>query len=192
MTTTAIRADVFLRELALAIARNQVGANVPVHEVLAAEGVTQQEYDAIKKNPTFTGYVTAFAKDLTENGFSFAAKSRVLAEALLPDVYHLARDVDAPAAVRLKAIEDIVEWGDLKPKKSVETGGGPGYSITINIPGALPTTVTAKAPAADTVDAEDAVEIPTIELPRPRAPKPSVIILDEPETYEYAGDDIYS
>jgi hypothetical protein len=191
MTTTAIRADVFLRELALAIARNQVGANAPVHEVLAAEGITQPEYDAISKNPTFKGYVTTFVKELTESGFSFAAKSRVLAEALLPDVYHLARDPDAPAATRLKAIEDIVEWGDLKPKRSAENAQGPGYSITINIPGALPTTVTAKAPAADVVDAEDATEIPTITLPRPRPPKASNILFDEPESYEYAGEDIY-
>lgn len=185
MTTTAIRADVFLRELALAIARNQVGANVPVHEVLAAEGVTQQEYDAIKKNPTFEGYVAAYVKELTETGFSFAAKSRVLAEALLPDVYHMIKDPDVPAAVRLKAVENIVEWGDLKPKKVVEAGGGPGYSITINIPGALPTTVSARTQAADVV------EVPTIELPSAPPKKQSTILLDEPDNYEYAGDDVY-
>lgn len=185
MTTTAIRADVFLRELALAIARNQVGANVPVHEVLAAEGITQQEYDAIKKNPTFEGYVAAYVKELTETGFSFAAKSRVLAEALLPDVYHMIKDPDVPAAVRLKAVENIVEWGDLKPKKTVEAGGGPGYSITINIPGALPTTVSARTQAADVV------EVPTIELPSAPPKKQSTILLDEPESYEYAGDDVY-
>ncbi|MFM6959568.1 MAG: hypothetical protein ACKOW0_00895 [Schleiferiaceae bacterium] len=184
MTTTAIRADVFLRELALAIARNQVGANVPVHEVLAAEGITQQEYDAIKVNPTFEGYVSAYVKELTETGFSFAAKSRVLAEALLPDVYHMIKDPDVPAAVRLKAVENIVEWGDLKPKKVVEAGGGPGYSITINIPGALPTTVSARAQTADVVD------VPTIALPSAPPKKPSLILLDEPESYEYAGDDV--
>jgi hypothetical protein len=188
MTTTAIRADVFLRELALAIARNQVGANAPVHEVLAAEGITQQEYVAISKNPTFSGYVAAFVKELTDTGFSFAAKSRVLAESLLPDVYHLARDQDAPAATRLKAIENIVEWGDLRPKKSAEIAAGPGYSITINIPGAIATTVTAKA-VTQVTDVTDAVEVPVITLPR--APKQTAILFDEPETYEYAGEDIY-
>lgn len=182
----SISADVFLRDLALAIARNQVGANAPEHEVLAAEGLTQQEYDAIKTNPTFIGYVTSFVKELNESGFSFAAKCRILAEDLLKDSYLMAKDPDTPAVVRAKVVENLVKWGDLEPRKSAEVQAGPGFSITINVPGALPTTSSsAGLPKAEVID------IPKISLPTP-APKPSTsIFLDEPESYEYAGDDVY-
>lgn len=178
----SISADVFLRDLALAIARNQVGAAAPTHEVLAAEGVTQQEYDAIKSNPTFTGYVTAFVKELTESGFSFAAKCRILAEDLLADSYSMAKDPDVPAAVRAKVVENLVKWGDLEPRKNVEAVSGPGFSITINIPGALPTT------AASATKMADVVEVPTLTLPT-KTKKETGIYIDEPESYEYAGDD---
>lgn len=183
----SISADVFLRDLALAIARNQVGANAPEHEVLAAEGISQQEYDAIKTNPTFLGYVTAFVKELNESGFSFAAKCRILAEDLLKDSYLMAKDDDVPAAVRAKIVENLVKWGDLEPRKNVDAVAGPGFSITINIPGSLPTTASSGAnlPKADVVD------VPTITLPTPK-PKPvTSIYIDEPESYEYAGDDVY-
>jgi hypothetical protein len=178
----SISADVFLRDLALAIARNQVGAAAPTHEVLAAEGVTQQEYDAIKTNPTFSGYVTAYVKELTDSGFSFAAKCRVLAEELLADSYHMAKDPDVPAAVRAKVVENLVKWGDLEPRKNVEAVSGPGFSITINIPGATPTVASQRTADADVVD------VPTLTLPT-KTKKETGIYIDEPESYEYAGDD---
>lgn len=177
----SISADVFLRDLALAIARNQVGAAAPTHEVLAAEGVTQQEYAAIQTNPTFTGYVTTYVKELTDSGFSFAAKCRILAEELLVDTFHMARDPDVPAAVRAKVVENLVKWGDLEPRKNVEAVSGPGFSITINIPGALPSA----SKAAKLVDVVDA---PTLTLPS-KTKKLTGIYIDEPESYQYAGDD---
>jgi|AntAceMinimDraft_5_1070358.scaffolds.fasta_scaffold19505_2 hypothetical protein len=180
----SISADVFLRDLALAVARNQVGANAPVHEVLAAEGISQQEYDAIKTNPTFTGYVTTYVNELTDSGFSFAAKCRLLAEDLLKDSYQMAKDVDIPAAVRAKIVENLVKWGDLEPRKTVETQTGAGYSITINIPGSAPTTAKGMHIAK-----ADVVDVPTITLPSAKKKALSNIFLDEPEDYQYAGED---
>ena len=134
MSTSAVRADQFLRSLALSVARNRVGANRPIAEVLTAEGVTEQEFIVLADNPQFKRYVEAYTADLKENGFSFSAKSKVLAEDLLPVAYHMARDEETPAAVRAKIIENLVEWADLKPKKAVENQSGPGFSIVFNIP----------------------------------------------------------
>ena len=104
---SAITGDQLLRELALAIARNQVGANRPVHEVIAGESITQTEYDLISKNPQFQRYVDAYSNELREAGFSFAAKAKILAEDLLVTSYHMARDPDVPAAVRAKIHENF-------------------------------------------------------------------------------------
>jgi len=132
---SGIYADALMRSVALATARNQVGANRPITEVLASEGITQQEYDDLGKDPQFRRYIDAYAKELTESGFSFAAKSRLLAEDLLPMAYQMARDRDTPAPVRAKMIENLVEWGDLKPRKDISPlAAGSGFSITINIP----------------------------------------------------------
>lgn len=133
---SAIYQDTLLRSVALSIARNNLGAMRPEKEVISGEGITEQDFVAIKANPQFKRYVDSFTKELSESGFGFAAKSRVLAEDLLPIAYHMARDPDVPAAVRAKMLENIVEWGDLKPKKSDMSvqAAGAGFSITINLP----------------------------------------------------------
>lgn len=180
---SSIHADQLLRGLALAVARNQVGANRPIHEVIAGEGLTQTEYDAISTNPQFKRYVDAYVTDLSENGYSFAAKSKVLAEDLLPVAYHMARDNEVPAAVRAKLIENLVEWADLKPKKTIENAPGTGYGISIVINGQT-TTVSAAQKVID-------VTPPVITLPAAPEKRPSLVLLDEPDGYEYAGEDIY-
>ena len=138
-----ISADHNLRELALTVARNEVGANLPLDDILAAECLSPAEYTAITRNAQFQAYKKTLKAELEENGFSFAAKCRVLAEDLLSNAYNMAKDVDTPAAVRLKALENLVDWGDLKPKVAFAGAGGPGYSIVINIPGAHTTSTTA-------------------------------------------------
>jgi hypothetical protein len=168
---SAITADQFLRELALAIARNQVGAMRPIHEVIAGEGISQTEYDEIAKNPQFQRYVDSYANDLRTNGFSFSAKAKVLAEDLLPTLYHMARDPDVPAAVRSKIAENFVEWADLKPKTGQITPVGAGFSITINLPS------TSEKPAE------------TLVFDANPPPTPAKITFLEDENYEYAGDD---
>lgn len=147
----AIRNDQTLRELALAEARNRVGPDEPMHVFLAQEAMSQAEYDEIAKNPTYRGYVDTYMAELRESGFSFAAKSRVLAEDLLADVYLMAKDPDTPAAMRVKTLENLVEWGRLVPKNTVADVPGAGFSITINLGGAkTPQTIdlTPPTPAA--------------------------------------------
>ena len=87
-----------------------------------------------------------------------------------------------PAAVRAKVVENLVKWGDLEPRKNTEVVSGPGFSITINIPGAVPTTAKQKLADADVVD------VPTFTLPT-KVKKETGIFLDEPDSYQYAGDD---
>ena len=173
---SSINSDQLLRELALSIARNDVGAKLPIHSVIAGEGLTQTEYDQIAANPQFQRYLEAYTTELKDNGFSFSAKSRVLAEDLLPVAYHMAKDPDVPAATRAKMIENLVDWADLKPKNNGVSTAGPGFSITINLP-----STPNSAPKTLVLEAEPQ-EIVEKALPQP-------ILLVEGDEYEYAGDD---
>lgn len=185
----SISADHVLKSLALTVARNDVGAMRPVHELLASEGLTQSEYDEIAKNPQFRRYVDAYANDLRDNGYSFAAKSKVLAEDLLPTAYHMARDPETPAAVRAKILENLVEWADLKPKRTAEVSGGPSYGISIVINGTTATAISTKH-VKEAQDVQEKAQA-TLTLPAAAPKTPSAIVFDEPDSYEYAGEDIY-
>ena len=196
----SIEADQRLRELALSVARNAVGPNNPIGSVLASEALTQAEYDRISPNPTYQKYLSAYTKDLTENGFSFAAKAQVLAEDLLPIAHALVKDPDVAGPARVKMMENLVEWAGLKPKQSVMATGGVGYSIVINIPSAG-VEMTANQNMRH-MGAADAIDVPVITIPSNPSPtlpsdvpgpaKTSTIRMEEPADYEYAGDDFTS
>lgn len=186
---SSINADQLLRSLALSIARNNVGAQLPLHTVLASEGLVQSEYDEIAKNPQFQTYVRQYESDLKESGFSFEAKSKVLAEDLLPTAYHMARDPDVPAATRAKMIENLVEWGNLKPKNTGLQASGPGFSITFNIPSTQNTPSQTLVLEAETPE-KPLVSDQKLTISPPSGPKPPLFALEEPEDYVYAGDDV--
>jgi hypothetical protein len=160
-----------------------VGAMRPLQQVLANEGITQTEYDDIATNPQFQSYLTLYTNELKDTGFSFSAKSRILAEDLLPTVYHMARDPDVPAPVRMKSIENLVEWGDLKPKTALNQGPGGGFSITINLPGTLTT-------PAEIIEIAPNVQ-ENVQNGEKMRKKVLPVAFEEPEDYEYAGDDVY-
>jgi hypothetical protein len=181
---TAIKADHTLRSLALSVARNNVGAMRPVQEIYASSGLSQLECSEIALNPQFLRYVDSYTTELKDSGFSFSSKSRILAEDLLPTAYSMAKDIDIPAAVRQKIIENLVEWGDLKPKNTTGMGGGPGFSITINLPGTNGEGAkTLILEGISTRTDEDSYESYENQLKIP------TFTLSEPADYEYAGDD---
>lgn len=146
--------EIELQALAMAIARNQVGAKLPISDVLAAEGATESFLETALSDPLFQNLVKKYATELKENGFSFQAKCRVIAEDVLKTQYQIITDRDTPAAVRVKAIENIVEWGDLKPSavNASKNQGGPMFSINISLP--------SPQQAAHTVEHDATPELP--------------------------------
>lgn len=181
----SIAADQLLRELAISIARNSVGAMRPLAEVIAAEGFTQTEYDAIAANPMFRRYVDAFSKEFRENGYSLQAKARILVEDLMASLYHDVKDKDQPLAARAKVFDTMVSIADAIPKNNQNVVAGPGFSITFNLTGGT------KTIANGASEVEDAVEITPEKLEN--EPKNDTfhvpVTFAEPDDYQYAGDD---
>lgn len=208
--------DTQLRTIALAFARNKLGANVAVEQLLPALGIEEDEYEILAENPQFGRYVEAYTAELQENGFSFAAKARILAEDLLPDAYKMAKDREISPAVRAKMIENLVEWGDLKPKNNANlTAPGAGFSITINLPGGQqhvlkdvntvendekvvkkakksPKTLENKPEKGLEIPVLDDVVVPKIAQIDTEAVKNKLSeLFDEGDDYVYAGDDVH-
>ena len=181
----SIAADQLLRELAISIARNSVGAMRPLAEVLAAEGLTQTEYDAIAVNPMFQRYVDAFSKEFRESGYSLQAKARILVEDLMASLYHDVKDKDLPLAARAKVFDTMVSIADAIPKTNQNVVAGPGFSITFNLNGG------AQAIAKGVTEVEDVVEIATEKLESAENTVDFHVptTFAEPDDYEYAGDD---
>jgi hypothetical protein len=208
--------DTQLRTIALAFARNKLGANVAVEQLLPALGIEEDEYEILAENPQFGRYVEAYTAELQENGFSFAAKARILAEDLLPDAYKMAKDREISPAVRAKMIENLVEWGDLKPKNNANLAApGAGFSITINLPGGQqhvlkdvntvendekvvkkakksPKTLENKPEKTLEIPVLDDVVVPKIAQIDTEAVKNKLSqLFDEGDDYVYAGDDVH-
>lgn len=126
--------EVNQEQLAFAVARNQVGEKLPIEQVLQTEGVSPQQFDRYLNDPLFTKEVARIAKQLSETGFGFQEKCRVLAEDLLATKYRIISDPDTPAAVRMRGIESLVEWANLKPKQDSTNSPTAGFSINIVLP----------------------------------------------------------
>jgi len=130
----------------MAVARNHVGPNDDISVVLLREDVPANEFAAIEKDRVYQRYVTAYTKELEENGFSFAAKCRILAEDAIQSMYDMSKNEEMPAAARVKAVENLVEWGGLAAPKIAQDGAGTGgFHITFNLPAS-------PASSANTID----------------------------------------
>ena len=171
MNTSLIAQEDHLRSLALSVARNKVGPDDPIEEVLARECVAPDEFDKLLEDPVFKRYVKDYVQELTDNGFSFQSKCRILAEDAVQSVYHIAKDPEAPAAARIKATENLVEWAKLHTPAALPTSSQPQFQITFNIPpgftpgaasaitvnqvdASVPASITADFTPADMIDAD--------------------------------------
>jgi hypothetical protein len=172
-THDLITHDDHLRALAMAVARNRAGPEDPIDEVLLRENIAPSDFDSYLNDGVFKKYVTAFTHELKENGFSFAAKCRILAEDAIQHMYAMTRDTDVPAAARVKAVENLVTWSGLAAKTATDVAVGTGFHITFNIPGGI------VAPAARVIEAAPASSM-TMTFNAPAA-KPTPVIADDAE-----------
>jgi len=129
--------------LAFEVAKNHVGAKLPVRELLMRLQVPQRVFLECSASELFRRAVKGFVRELEESGESFRMRARIAAEDSIPVLYRIAHNDDEPGSSRIKAVEDLVRWADLEPNKNVPNHqGGPSFVINFNLPnpaaGALP------------------------------------------------------
>jgi len=118
--------------LAVELARNEAGADIPVDDLLLQIGVSRAYYDQLMKDPLFQQQVKRLRREIEENGISFQMKSHIAAEDSLPVLYRIVNDPDTPPAAAIKGMEMLVRWANLEPKANVATQGAQ-FALNINL-----------------------------------------------------------
>lgn len=97
-------------------------------------GYDKDQALALLQSEQFGRTLDKISKEVREQGLSFRAKARAMAEDLLPEAYAIATDELASSAVRADLIQWITRVADLEPAPK-EKGGGPGgsggFSMTV-------------------------------------------------------------
>ncbi len=111
-------------------------------------GYTPEQALALLQSPGFAALLDRTAKDLHENGLTFRAKARSMAEALLETTFEIATDPTQPTAERVK----IAQWTSKRAghEKGLDKDEGTnkgGFSLSITFAGQEPMKVVANEPA---------------------------------------------
>ena len=106
--------------------------NVPVDDILAAHGLTYEEYLAVLRDPQFQDIIEKLRSELQAEGATFKLKAKLMADTLLENAFLLATDKTVDPRVRTRNIENIVGWAG-HAQKAVATGEGGGFSFVINM-----------------------------------------------------------
>jgi hypothetical protein len=90
-----------------------------------------------------------------KDGSLLRAKSRIiLEERFLPEAYRRLGDEAAPTSAVVEIAKVLVDIGDVKPKQNTPPTQGPGFSITINLPGSDNPPITISSPAHHVIEGE--------------------------------------
>lgn len=101
--------------------------------IFQRHGYTQDQALTLLESADFARTLDRIAKEVREQGLTFRAKARVMAEDLLQHGYEIATDDQASAAVRADLIQWFARVGDLEPapKKDGTNSGGGGLHLSI-------------------------------------------------------------
>lgn len=117
-------------------------------DAFTRHGYTAEQALALLQTPSFASLLDRVAKDMHDNGLTFRAKARSMAEALLESAFEIATDPTQPTAERVK----IVQWtakmaGHEKGLDKDEGKGTGGFSLSITFAGQEPMKVVANESA---------------------------------------------
>ena len=132
MRNAMIEAELNLEALAVEVARNEAGAQLPIGELLASLGIDEAWFVAVAKDPVFKKKVGKLKKQIEDDGVSFSMKSHISAEASLPTVHRIINHPDTPPMAALKGMELLTRWASLD-KTATNEVAGTGFSLNINL-----------------------------------------------------------
>jgi hypothetical protein len=108
-------------------------------EICGQYGITEDEWDLIRFDPTFLADLRRAVDMLAEEGMSFKVKARLQSEELLKTSWRMIHDPMAPHAVRADLIKFTVKAAGLdQSAAAAPAASGAGFSININLGNAGP------------------------------------------------------
>lgn len=111
-------------------------------------GYSPEQADELMNTAAFTVLLSRIGKEIAENGLSFRAKIRAIAEDLLPTAHALATDPLTSAGERVKIIQWAAKLAGHEPKETKDDGrSSGGLNLTIQFANAAPLKVVSQESA---------------------------------------------
>lgn len=133
MDTLPLRHTKWSDRLAFDVGLALEGSGESLQEVLSRHRITAHQLLDFNADPVFLKKVEHYRLEIREKGMTFKLKARAQAEELLTTSWLLIHDPAVSAAVKADLIKSTVKWAGLEPKDTVQTDGGGGVKITINL-----------------------------------------------------------
>lgn len=105
-----------------------------------AYGITEEEWDLIRFDPTFLADLQRAVESLKDTGMSYKLKAKLHAEEFQKTTWRMVHDPLTPPAVKADLVKFTarVAGYDVPPSALVAGAGGTGFSININFNGDKP------------------------------------------------------
>lgn len=101
-------------------------------------GITEEEWDLIRFDPTFLADLQRAVDMLSEEGMSFKVKARLQSEELLKTSWRMIHSPLTPPNVAADLIKSTARWAGFDTPASAQVTPGSGFSISINFNGEKP------------------------------------------------------
>jgi len=133
-TLPTFRDDISPNEIALAIARNHLGLQLPVGVLLDSLDIDKQVLVTLLKNTEFTKLIRKYKRELEEDGEGIRLKSAIALEDCIGRMHGLIHDVETPPNVVVQGFKVLSETAGVN-KGRQEGSSGPGFTINIDLSG---------------------------------------------------------
>jgi len=106
--------------------------------VCEAYGITEEEWELIRHDPTFLGDLQRAVDMLKDEGASFRVKAKLQAEELLKTSWRMIHNPATPPSVAADLIKSTARWAQYDTPAAAQAAPGSGFSISINFNGEKP------------------------------------------------------
>lgn len=107
-------------------------------DVCEAYGITEDEWELVRHDPTFLADLARAVDMLKEEGMSFRIKAKLQAEELLKTSWRMIHSPGTPPSVAADLIKGTMRWAQYDAPGAAQVAAGSGFSIAINFNGNRP------------------------------------------------------
>lgn len=125
-------------------------------EIVKRYNISPKEWRSLEKRPEVQNAIALAKSDMEKSGVTFKNKARLMADAMLKDLFRNAMRDDVPVKDKAQALQTVGKYAGLETSPAAGQQGG-GFSITISIP----------APSSAPV--ESVIEVKPVEKEEPKA-----------------------
>lgn len=120
-------------EIALAIARNHIGEELPIVNLLPMLGISAERFMSLGNNASFKAMVQSYRAELEKDHEGIRIKSAIALEDCIPVMHRVIHDRDTPPAAVVSGVKQLADMAGVSKDEKVQAGAG--FSISIDLSG---------------------------------------------------------